>query len=155
MLHIVTGKIDAGKTTTMQNLHQSLGGDGFVSLKTMKDGRPLCFDALRLKTGETRPLIKRISDVQGDKTAFSIGPYVFLKDTVDWIKETLKTLPETTSGPIFFDEVGLLEIDKQGFYDDVAWLIKENITLYLSVRTESLNSFLKTFHVTTYELKEV
>lgn len=110
MLNIVTGRINSSKTTKIAEIYNSQKkGDGFISLKTMKGLLVHSYDILRLATNEKKRLV--IRDIYSEKNfeaCCQIGPYLFSKETVEYIENTLRELIENKISPLFLDEVGLL-----------------------------------------------
>ncbi len=154
MINIVTGKINSGKTTRMQKLYQAnKQGDGIIFIKEMHQNHPKRYQAKRLKTGEKFEIILRDSYQPEDyKTAFQIGPYGFNQSGVDRIETLIKQWLSDDTNPIFFDEVGILEVQKEGFYPLIKQLVKSDKTLYISLRKNLLDAFLKTFKITNYQI---
>ncbi|GEM_PF-557177 len=155
MVHIVTGKINDRKTTRMIALYERLGGDGFVSLKTMKNDTVHSYTAQRLSTGEQRLLIIRDAYMPEDfNSKENIGPYHFEKNCVEWIESTLKTLVEERVEPLFLDEVGILEMHDQGFANTVKAMVDSGLDVCFAVRETLLPDFLKQYAITDYRLIE-
>lgn len=154
MIYIVTGKINSGKTTRMLRLYQSINqGDGIVFIKTMKDNQPIVYHAHRLSTATRFEIILR--DTYQPKAyplAFQIGPYGFSQAGVKKIATLIHTWLNDETNPIFFDEIGILEVQKKGFYSILKPLFDSNKTLYISIRESLLEAFLKTFKITNYAI---
>ncbi len=155
MVHIVTGKINDRKTTHMLALYERLGGDGFVSLKTMNKDVVHSYTAKRLSTGESRLLIVRdVFMPEGFDACDKIGPYHFAKDCVKWIESTLTSLVEKEVEPLFLDEVGILEMRGQGFAKTVKIMVDSGLDVYFTVRRHLLPDFLKQYDIIDYYIIE-
>ncbi len=153
MIHIVTGKIDSGKSTKLMELYETIDkGDGFVLLKTMDNGKPVYYDAYRLSRKTRCRTIVREDMITDESVAFAIGPYRFLTSAVAWINREMTELLQTGTRPLFFDEAGILEINKKGFYPLIKAIVESDADLYITVRTPLVEKFLETFNIQTYRI---
>lgn len=156
MIHMVTGKINSGKTTRMLNMYRNIGrGDGYVSIKHMKDDQVHSYELMRLTTKEKRLLVLRedyLSDdwVEGCK----IGPYSFSKNALDDVHNTMLSLLEQKISPLFLDEVGQLELQGKAFYRTFKQLVKKADELYVTVREDNIQDIVRTFelHIKGYDI---
>jgi len=146
MVNIVTGSINSGKTTRMKALHANLGGDGFIMEKTMDGSQVKSYHAHRLATGETRLLVLRDGyDTKGFKESVRIGPYRFDDACLRWVKSIMHTLVKQTKSPLFLDEVGVLELQGEGFDSVLNDLSFYKGTVYLSVREDLINDIIQRY----------
>ncbi len=135
MVHIVTGKIDSGKTSRLERIHAEKGGDGFIALKDMEAGRVRGYFAKRLSTGKTFPLsVHNENALVAFSVAFSIGPYRFSADAVQRIDAVMRSLLEEGVEPLYLDEVGPLELKGEGFDGLVKAMAASGREVYLTVR---------------------
>ncbi|MFP4548171.1 MAG: nucleoside-triphosphatase [Fidelibacterota bacterium] len=146
MITIITGKVNAGKTTYMQHLYANKKkGDGFVSVKVFENNQHTGYDLHHLKTKNTKPFIRKKTKLpQNWQEIFKIGDYSFSKDGFAFAKDIIRN---TAEEPVFIDEIGPLEIfQKSGFYS----LLKErlNSDLYITLREHLYDDFLKSFAIT-------
>ncbi len=118
MKTIITGNINSGKTTALIEHYQThKRGDGFACIKIMRGSRVHAYEALRLKTGERKLLTIHKNDydcAMGE--AQTIGPYRLLNRTIAWMENAMQTMKQHAVAPIYFDEIGPLEIAHQGFH---------------------------------------
>lgn len=107
----------------------------------------------RLSTAERRCLITHADDMGPSfETHEVIGPYHLSAPAMQWVEETFEALLEKDVEPLYFDEVGLLEVNRKGFYPLIRRAIESNRDLVLVVREDLLDAFEVTFGVRTYTL---
>lgn len=147
MVTIVTGNIHNGKTTKMIHLFEANKGDGFVSIKNMKEDYVKGFDYLQLANKRTGPLatkhkIEPIRDI--------LGPYYFNEEAMSYIELQLRELVEEGISPIYLDEIGQLELDGKGFYNIVKWVIEhmnQHLMFYISIRKPYVKQMIDLFQL--------
>ena len=154
MVHIVTGKINSGKTGKLAAICQfERRGDGFVSVKEMADGISVRYLAMRLSTMEERPLLAREGYFpQGFDPVQEIGPYRMSQTTLRWIETEIGKMLETGVEPIYLDEIGPLELEGGGFAPILARCLERGTELYLSVRRDFVEAVLGRFGILDYDL---
>ena len=147
MVVIVTGKINDFKTTKMCALYeQDYQGDGFVSIKTMRDDRVYSYHAMRLSTGERRLLVLRDSFFNDEFTiACQIGPYLFNQETLDWMEQNITIMLKDNIKPIYLDEVGVLELSDEGTHPILVKLLASKTPLVLSMREDLIEPLTKKY----------
>ncbi len=157
MISIVTGKINGGKTTKLKSLYdESKIGDGFISLKTMQDNHPIAYHMYRLTTEEKHLFICRDKTCKPEMLIHeTIGPYHISASTYAWVNEIIQELIEQKIEPLYFDEVGLLEVNKKGFYPLIKTMIDSELDVVFVVRKDLLKRFEKTFGISNYTLRKV
>jgi len=156
MIHFVTGPINSGKTTTMMELYRKRGkGDGFVALKTMEEKNVHHYDMMRLSTGEKQLLIVRHDDLPDDVVVSdSIGPYHMLKKGKIWVETCIKNMISKHIEPIYFDEIGILETQGEGFSELLKEMLHSGLDLVLSVRDSLMPAIIERYHITTYRVRK-
>ena len=152
MLKIVTGSIASGKTSKLLELYdRDPAGDGFVAIKKMRGEKVSGYDAMRLKTKEQFSLVVRDEFLQEPMAIEAqIGPYLFDRSAMEKIYETFDELIRNRVQPLYFDEVGLLEIEGKGFDSLIKKLVASGLDLILVVRQELVPAFLKRYQVKEY-----
>jgi nucleoside-triphosphatase THEP1 len=152
MLKIVTGSIASGKTSKLLELYdRDPTGDGFVAIKKMRGEKVSGYDAMRLKTKEQFSLVVRDEFLQEPMAIEAqIGPYLFDRSAMEKIYETFDELIRNRVQPLYFDEVGLLEIEGKGFDSLIKKLVASGLDLILVVRQELVPAFLKRYQVKEY-----
>jgi len=174
---VVVGKINDGKTTKMKELYQEYGGYGFVAEKVIEGDKVIRYDALELTTGHRFPLAIKGQSLGEvglmDKSPlyqWHIGPYYFLKSTVTYMEEEMIQAIKDDLWPLYFDEVGQMELTGSGFYGLVKYLIHMSSAknqsldsvhgevsrrIYLSVRDEALLAMKEIYQLTNVKLIKV
>lgn len=157
MLNIVTGRINSSKTTKISEIYKSLNaGDGFISLKNMNGNIVHSYDSLRLSNNDKRRLV--IRDIYKDldiNVCCQIGPYLFIKETVEYIEKTLEELIKEKKSPLFLDEIGLLELDNKCFHNIFVKMIESKLEIYVTIRKDLLTKILKKYKINEYFLIDV
>lgn len=150
MTTIVIGKINDNKTTTMIDMYRHRGtGDGFVSIKHMIQDTVHSYDAMQLSTHEQRLFIKRDIFFDNDFTVCcKLGPYYFSDETMAWIKTTMLTLAKRAVTPLYLDEIGVLELEDNGFHDLLTSLVTMDVDLVLSVREDLVDAIIDHYNLT-------
>ena len=154
-VHIVTGEINAGKTTRMRDLYrQTAAADGFLSEKRF-DREGFCgYHLVRLRSGETMDLALPEAAYHGQfSQACRLGRFVFSDEAFRIAEAALAQLcadPEVSA--IFLDEVGPLELRGQGFAGTLPALLRSGKELYITVRTGCLQTFIRTYGLAQYQL---
>ena len=154
MLNIVTGKINSGKTTKIFNIYnENKIGDGFISVKNMDGSNVHSYDILRLSSNIKKVFVlheKYISDNQ--KIACKIGPYSFLDDTLKYIESELAKLITARIAPIYLDEIGLLELDNQCFYQIFKELLQSGLDVYVVIREDLIQQIIEKYEIKQYKI---
>lgn len=149
MLRIITGSIHSGKSKRLMALFESeKKGDGYVAIKRIIQGKIAGYDAMRLKTLEKFPLVVKEEYLEEPFVSeCQIGPYLFSHSAMEQIYDTFDECIKKRIEPLYFDEVGLLELEGKGFDRLVKTLISSGLDLVLVVRNEFLEGFLKRYQV--------
>lgn len=156
MVSIVTGKIDSGKTTRLlENYQRTKKGDGIVSIKRMSGTDVLGFDAMVLSDEKTRPYLvhkRHLKPTNLPLYVEHIGPYLILKDTKAFIDRFYEMAIAKHVSPIYFDEVGQLEIAGHGFGPWLKLALEEQLDIVMTVRSDLVESIIKTYQIQTYQI---
>lgn len=153
MVHFITGKMNDGKTTSLISTYRKSGvGEGFALIKVMKDSKVHSYIARKLSSDEERLLILRDSWLPEDFDQIcKIGPYCFSKSTLRWIELTIKEAVREGVSPIYLDEVGILELQGEGYSELIKFLVKERTDLYLTIREDLIEKVTTYFDIVDYE----
>ncbi|MBU0996528.1 MAG: nucleoside-triphosphatase [Firmicutes bacterium] len=153
MVSFVTGKINSGKTTFLlaKYLNQPIG-DGVISLKTMKNGRVHRYDALHLSSNQETLLAIHELDLKDEVVACKIGPYCFLEKGLKFIENEIEKMIHHQVEPIYLDEIGVLELKEQGFYQILKKLVASKLDLVLSTREDLLEEVIRKFNIEEMEI---
>lgn len=157
MITIVTGSINCGKTTRMINLYQAnQKGDGFVSIKIMKDGHVDHYRARKLSSGEERVLmIHEKSDSFHTPSMIQIGPYHVIDSTIEWIEDEMNHMINQKISPLYLDEIGHLELKKQGFHHILLNMLHAPVDLVLVIRDQWMKDVVQTYNMNDVDLIDV
>ncbi len=143
---VVTGKVNSGKTTKLEELFAAEKSEGKsatgIIARSIFAGRiKTGFDVVDLATGYSMPLTRR---GQGRKAGFSVGKFTFFSKGFEFAEKAL--LNFKSRGVVFLDEVGPLELEGKGHADCLRTLLNSDLDkLYLSVRKECLAKVVKKF----------
>ena len=157
MIHIITGKINAFKTTTMiEHYEKDQQGDGFVSLKFMHEDKVDHYEIMKLSTKEKKILmIHQDSPLYLKPEEDHIGPYHLQKDAINWVKEEIKALIKQKKSPIYLDEIGQLELNHQGFHEVLVEMIQSSLDLIIVIRSYLLDDVIKAYQMKDVMIEEV
>jgi len=121
---IVTGDLQQGKTTFVRKIVDRLRADklqftGFLAEGINEDGNRIGFDLLNLQTG-AKTLLCRSSGLDGVK----FGRFTFSEEGLRAGAEIIS--PEQVSGSqvVIIDEIGPLELNRQGWWLAVTQLVE-------------------------------
>jgi len=154
MIKIVTGNINDYKTTKIIEIfNTSQKGDGFVSLKIMRDHKVHSYEAMRLQTGEKKQLAMHQDYFNNDFNIGSkVGPYIFNKKTMSWIEDEMDELIKMHIEPLYFDEIGMLELGGSGFHQMFRKMIKSNLDLVVVVRRDLVEKVIRVYNLKNVEI---
>lgn len=143
MIFILTGPVDSGKTTFLKRVieklkKQKVKMDGFLSEAIVKDQEKIGYDLVDLGDGKSVPFIRK----SGQQDWQRIGPYFFIPEGLSRAKKII--LRSREAEILVVDEIGPLELSKQGLWDVLEQVIFQRVQEYLFVlRREILEDFLK------------
>jgi len=154
MINIITGNINSYKTTRIKNIFdEDKLGDGFVSVKTMKDDRVLYYELEHLQSSTKRIAIIHTAHYPNHFTSYDqIGPYVFDLDYLKEVEHMIEEMIIHNVEPIFLDEIGLLEVNKQYFYRILKKIVDSDLEAYITVRDSLVTSVIDIFELKDYKV---
>jgi nucleoside-triphosphatase THEP1 len=152
MVHIVTGKINSGKSTTLRKLYLKNNiGDGFISVKRMQQHIVHGYEIMKLSDQTMKPLVIREEFcTHKEKIVCQIGPYLFLEKTLKYIEQEIIKMIQSKTSPIYLDEIGQLELYDQCFHNIFSILTKSDSDIYVTVREDLVPQIIE-----KYQLKDV
>ena len=161
-VNIITGEMDAGKTTELIRRYLELPdgtADGFASIKVFSEqGAFEGYDLKRLATGETLPFI-RLSNpdaVPLQKQSFVFDRFTFLRQPLAVAEQTIRdSLPDPLIRTLLLDEIGPVELQGKGFCSALKDLLASDKEIYLCINKQNLEPVAKKFGITAYRLIEV
>ncbi len=157
MVHIVTGKINSGKTTFLQEQYRkNHDGDGVLSLKIMQNRDIVGYDVYYLGLGKKKRLMMHERHYFGEFAKVGkIGPYVYDDDRFKRTVLYLQRLIDNNVSPIYLDEVGMLEINGGGFDGIIKQLVESTNEVFLSARSDLVPLIISRYQLTNYDVMEL
>ena len=153
MVTIITGKINSGKSTTIAKLYRlKQQGDGFISIKSMHYDKVHSYDIMKLSNQQTKLFVLREEYIENQEAACKIGPYVFLKETFDYVENEIDLMIKTNVSPIFLDEIGQLELYDQCFHAIFKRILANNIDCVITVREDLVEKVVKKYNINEVEI---
>ncbi len=156
MVNIITGKINSGKTTKIIELYHELNkGNGIVSKKYMIGKDVYGFNAVQLSDNLEYPFMihkKQIKSELLSSFIYNIGPYYVFDEAISKIEYFFNNLIKNKVQPIYFDEVGMLELEERGFYKLIKLAISSDLDIYMTAREDLVDRIIKKFEVKKYQI---
>lgn len=154
MVTIITGPINSGKTTRMNEIFETYdNGDGFISLKIMNGRTVMGFDLMKLSTGEKKAFVRRIENTPDYWTEdCRLGPYSFSAKAVAWVEGEIEEMIQKGKYPIFLDEIGILEVNGKCLYKSLRHMIDSKRDIYISSRDEFIDDIKSEFGLVNAEI---
>jgi nucleoside-triphosphatase THEP1 len=156
MVHIITGKVNSGKTTSLRNQFAKHPGEGFFLAKVFFEDKVIGQDIVSFTTGQFLPFSRKKNWLPENWD--EIGEYrnySFSQKGLDFAKEIFERALKEQINPLYLDEIGPLELKGEGFSDILKKCLASEAELYLAVRTGCLKDVLKSFDIRDYELIHV
>lgn len=163
MVKIITGKINSGKTTAIRKFYEENKlGDGIVSKKVMLDNQVFGYYALRLSDNLEFPFmihenvykkdIVRNEDIYDTDFIYEIGPYKVYRRAMKKINSIYKEIFKNRNNLVYFDEVGMLEVNEQGYYKNLKKAIKKGFDIVLTTREDLVEKVIEKLKISEYEI---
>ncbi len=155
MIHIVSGKVNSGKTGKLASMYQFFRdqGDGFISIKEMEGPIVIGYRAMRLKTMEERPLLIREDRLpKGFDPQDEIGPFRMSKSGLEWIESEVEGMLTRHEAPFYLDEIGPLELAGRGFARIFRNCLETGTEMYIAVRKDLIPEVVQTFGIAEYDI---
>ncbi len=149
MITIITGPINSGKTTKMEDIFKSnREGDGFITLKLMGNDVVEGFDIMKISSKEIEPFIRRRGNELPEwKENCFLGPYTVSEEAVNWATKEIEEMINKDMFPIYLDEIGFLELNGKCFYKILKKMLNANGEIYISTRDENLDAVISKFDI--------
>ncbi len=158
-IHIVTGDVNAGKTTFIKKLFQQQAAvsDGVLSEKIFRKERFLGYRLVHLRSGNAMDLVLVENEYhQQFSEACRLGVFVFSSEAFLFGTKILMELcADPTIGTVFLDEAGPLELHGQGFAGILPALLHAEKELYITVRSDCLREFLRIYSIDNHQIIKV
>jgi nucleoside-triphosphatase THEP1 len=155
---MVTGGINAGKTTKMAEIYRLCPrGDGFLSRKIFIT--PECwvgYELVRLSSQEKIPLAYKAEYVpMGFAELYRQGPFCFAADALKFAEKIIAELIHNQTEPIYIDEIGPLELNGKGFAPLLTHVLNAGKELILAVRSHCVTAVIHQFNIQNVELLKI
>jgi len=158
MIYVVSGAVNSGKTTRLQEIYATLPpatAGGFVSAKLMAD-KLIGYEIRCLSTNLRIPLAVLSNDYNGQysKPLF-FDRFVFDQRGFEYGSSIINQLVENnTVQDIFIDEIGPLELERRGFYQAFRMAILSKKNVYVTIRSSCLRDVVADFDIREYTIIE-
>jgi len=143
IIDILTGQVQSGKTTLLQNIalelkRKGIGVGGFLNLSVYEKDQVVGYDLYDLKEEIKCPFLRK----QGQRNWEKIGPYSFLPDTLERAKSIIFHVNKIDI--CFVDEIGPYELEGKGLWPALVAILEHPFPrFFLTVRTKLLNAVLE------------
>ena len=149
MITIITGNINSQKTTKMiEHYKQHHQGDGFVSLKVMREEGVDHYDIMKLSNHQKKVLMIHEQQFNNHQdSSILIGPYHVIKESILWVEDEIKEMIKRKISPIYLDEIGMLELKNEGFHRILTEMIHSKLDLVLVIRDKFRQEVISKYHM--------
>lgn len=161
-MNIITGEMDAGKTTELIRLYHGLpagAADGFASIKVFSEqGSFEGYDLKRLATGKTVPFIRvsKPDEAPPQQDSFIFDRFTFLREPIAVAEQAIRdSLIDPLIRTVLLDEIGPVELQGNGFCKILKDMLESDKDLYLCINRKNLDPVVKKLEIGAYRLIEV
>jgi nucleoside-triphosphatase THEP1 len=158
MITFVTAEVNSGKTTWMrQDFESQNNADGFLSVKTFKNGFHSGYNLLHLGSGEMRSFIRKPGYLEKNwNEVFRIRDvYSFNRNGFDFAEHIAQQALDNKIELFYFDEVGPLELHGKGFNRLFRKMLTSDINLKVVVRKTLLKKVCENFKIKDFKVIEL
>ncbi|MGM0601360.1 MAG: nucleoside-triphosphatase [Candidatus Rifleibacteriota bacterium] len=158
MITFVTAEVNSGKTTWMrQDFETQTNADGFLSVKTFKNGFHCGYNLLHLGSGEMRSFIRKPGYLEKNwDEVFRIRDvYSFNRTGFDFAKHIAQRALDNKIELFYFDEVGPLELQGKGFNPLFKTMLGSGINMKVVVRKTLLEKVCESFKIKDFKIIEL
>ncbi len=131
-VNIITGEMDAGKTTELIRLYHGMPvgtADGFASIKAFSEqGVFEGYDLKRLATGKTIPFIRlsKADEAPPLQDSFGFDRFTFLREPLAFAEQAIRDiLIDPSIRTVLLDEIGPVELQGQRVLQSVEGYVGE------------------------------
>lgn len=146
---ILTASIGEGKTTYAKKLidlfrNKGTSVGGIISERVMMNSQTTGYDLVNIETGESVILLRQDGKCGSER----IGRYTICKGGIERGNEILSSLASRKIQLIIIDEVGLLELQDEGWTKSINQLLAESsVNLLITVRTDYVDAVIKKWDI--------
>ena len=155
MLHIITGKKNAGKTTKIREiLEKKPEAHGFYAEKVVDCGRVTTYNMVDVQSGEKETLARLASLplLKNWEDDFLHGPFRFSYSGFQWAMERFEQAQRMGAQTFFIDELGKLELNGKGHAPLIEKALQSQMTLYIAIRDINVNAAIEKFSIQEHVL---
>ena len=140
----------------LKKYQESLHGDGFVSVKRMRYKKVHGYDLMRLSDGLMTPFVVKEENLNPNmEVSCTIGPYLFLQQSLDYVEKEILTMIENEISPIYLDEIGQLELYDKCFHKILKKIMMKNLDVVITVRLDLIEAVREKYQIEEYKIIEV
>ncbi len=155
-IYIITGTIGQGKTTQSYKLIEilklnSISVRGVYCPRIMEDGHTVGYDIVDIAENNRVPFL-RIDDNSDYK---KIGKYIINPDALQVGNEALVNALKCNVDVIVVDEVGKMELNNQGWSENIGELVNSQAILVFAIRNTFVDDVVKKWDLKNYSVFEV
>jgi len=151
MIFIITGEINSGKSSYLISLyHKNKTGDGFYNRKIFIASTYIGQEIVHLSTGITCPFSYRLDYIPEHwDELYTYQDYSFSRSGLFFCTEIMNHMMNN-SQPSYIDEIGPLELQEKGLYEDFQLLLQTKKDIYVVIRNRCLSDVLSKFEIDDY-----
>ncbi|MBP7238554.1 MAG: hypothetical protein KBA07_10990 [Petrotogaceae bacterium] len=157
MVFIVTGEINSGKSTLMENLYNfNKEGGGIITKKKFCYGTFLGYDLYRLdnQTKVEFALYPQFIDDKWEEV-YRFGPFSFSKKGLIFFDNCIQELINREIQPVFIDEAGPAELEGKLFFMGIKKVLHSGLTLYITVRSSCLEKMISVLAIKDFQILKI
>lgn len=155
MVHFITGPVGAGKSTKLLRIYESMhSGDEFYNVRCYKGGETIGQDIVHMQSGNRIPF-SRVEDSIPENWDEEVRfmNYSFSKKGFEFAGNIINIIAQNNLQTAFIDELGPLEIQKEGLYVHFSRLLRRNIDLYVVCRDTCINKIIDLFSISNFTIE--
>ena len=154
MIYFITGHIGCGKSTKLLSMYQSLSiGDGFYNIRRYNGNQTIGQDIVHVSTGNYIPFSRIDGFIPRHwHEAGRYRNYSFSKDGLAFTNKIIQQLLDTNETIAYIDELGHLELKKEGLYHQFNALLQANFDIYVVCRNNCLNAIIDLYNISEFTI---
>ncbi len=151
---IVSGDIAEGKTSLLVKLSESLkrrnvAVGGVLSSRIIENEETVGYKLISVETGEEHNYLR----LKEDKGSEGIGRFDINHSAIDWGRELLSLQNTLDKDVVIIDEVGKLELEKNGWRNNLEKLLTiPRLNIVISVRKRYVQGIIEDFGLVNYKV---
>ena len=157
MIHIICGENNQGKTKKIKSIYNNKKeGDGFIAQKIFKDSIFCGYELIRLSTEEsvTQAMVENLFP-EKETPVYKQGNFLFFKESFVFADSIIEEIISNKTNPVFIDEIGPLELRKEGYHKSLKKIFKEDRTIYITARNSLIFDIIDFYSIKDYSLIKV